>query len=166
MSEFSDQYWTSRDGLKLHYRDYPGPGGAERAPVLCLPGLTRNARDFEKLAVALSGERRVLCPDMRGRGDSAYSKDSATYNPLQYVEDVTALLDEAGIPRFVAVGTSLGGLMTLVLAATAPQRIAGAVLNDVGCDQVQGFLLGRPVRAGEFERLYLKPGSPIAQPFH
>ncbi len=133
MSEFSDQYWTSRDGLKLHYRDYPGPSGEQgRPPVLCLPGLTRNARDFEKLAGALAGQRRVLCPDMRGRGDSAYSKDSATYNPLQYVEDVTALLDEAGIPRFVAVGTSLGGLMTLLLAATAPERIAGAVLNDIG----------------------------------
>jgi pimeloyl-ACP methyl ester carboxylesterase len=136
MTEFSDQYWTSRDGLKLHFRDY-APGVhqviADRPPVLCLPGLTRNARDFENLAQHLAAaEWRVICPDMRGRGDSAYSKDSATYNPLQYVEDVTGLLDEAGISRFVAVGTSLGGLMTLLLAATAPQRIAAAVLNDIG----------------------------------
>jgi pimeloyl-ACP methyl ester carboxylesterase len=130
MSEFSDQYWTSGDGLKLHYRDYAGRN--DRPPVLCLPGLTRNARDFERLAGHLSGQWRVLCPEMRGRGDSAYSKDSATYNPLQYVEDLRALLAETGIERFVAVGTSLGGLMTLLFAATEPQRIAGAVLNDIG----------------------------------
>jgi pimeloyl-ACP methyl ester carboxylesterase len=130
MSEYADCYWTSRDGLKLHYRDYPGRKG--RPPLLCLPGLTRNARDFEGLAERFAGEWRVLCPDMRGRGDSAYAKDSATYNPLQYVEDVSALLDEAGIGRFVAVGTSLGGLMTMVMAMTMADRIAGAVLNDVG----------------------------------
>ncbi|MEO5587594.1 MAG: alpha/beta hydrolase [Novosphingobium sp.] len=135
MTDFSDQYWTSRDGLKLHFRDYPGPDhpeGPARPPVVCLPGLTRNARDFENLARHLAGARRVICPDMRGRGDSAYSKDSATYNPLQYVDDVTALVDAAGIARFVAVGTSLGGLMTLLLAAMAPQRLAAAVLNDIG----------------------------------
>jgi pimeloyl-ACP methyl ester carboxylesterase len=139
MSEYSDQYWTSRDGLKLHYRDYPAAdhsAAAERAPVLCLPGLTRNARDFENLARHLAQDParswRVICPEMRGRGDSAYSKDWATYNPLQYVEDVTLLLEEAGISRFVAVGTSLGGLMTLLLAAAAPGRIAAAVLNDIG----------------------------------
>lgn len=135
MNEFSDQYWTSRDGLKLHYRDYPAAdhsAAAERPAVLCLPGLTRNARDFENLARHLASSWRVVCPDMRGRGDSAYSKDWATYNPLQYVEDVTLLLEETGISRFVAVGTSLGGLMTLLLAAAAPGRIAAAVLNDIG----------------------------------
>jgi pimeloyl-ACP methyl ester carboxylesterase len=130
MTDYSDQYWTSGDDLKLHYREYAG--ASDRPPVLCLPGLTRNARDFTRLAEHLAGDWRVLCPDMRGRGDSAYSKDSATYNPLQYVQDVTLLLDELGISRFVAVGVSLGGLMTMLLAATAPQRIAGAVLNDIG----------------------------------
>lgn len=130
MTEFSDEYWTSGDGLKLHYRDYRGR--QDRPPVLCLPGLTRNARDFERLAGHLAGDWRVLCPDMRGRGDSAYSKDSATYNPLQYVEDVRGLLDGAGIARFVAVGTSLGGLMTMVLAASSPERVAAAVINDIG----------------------------------
>lgn len=134
MSEFSDQYWTSSDGLRLHYREYAAgrPDRSDQPPVLCLPGLTRNARDFERLAGHLSDKWRVLCPEMRGRGDSAYSKDSATYNPLQYVEDLKALLDETGISRFVAIGTSLGGLMTLLLAASAPERIAGAVLNDIG----------------------------------
>ncbi len=134
MPAFEDRFWTSRDGLKLHYRDYPalGPGREDRPPLVCLPGLTRNGRDFEGLAALLAGEWRVLCIDNRGRGDSAYAKDSATYNPLVYVDDLTALLDEQGIESFVAIGTSLGGLMTMIMAMTAPQRLAGAVLNDVG----------------------------------
>ena len=130
MSEFSDRFWSSRDGLKLHYRDYPGR--EDRVPVICLPGLTRNARDFEGVAARLAGEWRVLCPDMRGRGDSAYAKDSATYNPLQYVDDITLLLEDQGIASFAVIGTSLGGLMTMVLGMIMPQRIAGAVLNDIG----------------------------------
>jgi pimeloyl-ACP methyl ester carboxylesterase len=138
MSEFTDRFWTSRDGLKLHYRDYAGSPAAApaRPPVVCLPGLTRNARDFEALAAHLAGNRadpwRVLAIDNRGRGDSAYSRDSASYNPLQYVDDLLVLLDELAIARFVAIGTSLGGLMTMILAMTMPQRIAAAVLNDVG----------------------------------
>jgi pimeloyl-ACP methyl ester carboxylesterase len=135
MSEYADCYWTSRDGLKLHYRDYPSgerAGAQDRPVLLCLPGLTRNARDFENLARRFAGEWRVISPEMRGRGDSAYAKDSSTYNPFQYVDDINHLLDEAGIARYVAIGTSLGGLMTMILAMNAPERIAGAVLNDVG----------------------------------
>lgn len=130
MTDYSDCYWQSRDGLKLHYRDYAGRD--DRPPVLCLPGLTRNARDFEGLAAHLAGEWRVICPEMRGRGDSAYARDSATYNPLQYVEDLAELFGQAGITRFVAVGTSLGGLLTMVVAMTQPQMLAGVVLNDIG----------------------------------
>lgn len=127
---WADRFWTSRDGLKLHYRDYAGR--ADRPPVLCLPGLTRNARDFEALAARLAGDWRVLCPDLRGRGDSAYARDSASYNPLQYVEDLAALFEEAQLGPVVAIGTSLGGLLTMILAITGAQRLAGAVLNDVG----------------------------------
>ncbi|MBK9011327.1 alpha/beta hydrolase [Novosphingobium sp.] len=130
MTDYADRFWTSRDGLKLHYRDYAGRD--DRPPVLCLPGLTRNARDFADVAARLAGEWRVICPDLRGRGDSAYAKDSASYNPLQYVDDVTLLLEQEGIERVVAFGTSLGGLMTMIMAMMAPQRLAGALLNDVG----------------------------------
>ena len=130
MADYTDGYWTSRDGLKLHYRDYAGP--ADRPPVLCLPGLTRNARDFEDVAARLAGEWRVICVELRGRGDSAYAKDSATYNPLQYLEDLGELFEQAGLERVVALGTSLGGLLTMMIAATAPQRLAGALLNDIG----------------------------------
>ena len=130
MAEFEDRYWTSEDGLRLHYRDYPGP--ADKAPVVCLPGLTRNARDYEDLAGALAGKRRVLCLDFRGRGDSDYAKDPASYVPPTYMADLAALLEQTGIERFVAIATSLGGLVTMLFATIHPERLAGAVLVDVG----------------------------------
>ncbi|WJS99966.1 alpha/beta fold hydrolase [Novosphingobium humi] len=130
MNSFTDQFWQSPDGLRLHYRDYAG--AEDRPVVVCLPGLTRNARDFEGLAGRIAGQWRVICPDMRGRGDSQYAKNSATYNPLQYVQDINALFDELRIERFVVVGTSLGGLMAMLLAMIDAKRIAGAVLNDIG----------------------------------
>lgn len=130
MSAPADRTWTSRDGLKLHFRDYAGR--ADRPPVLCLPGLTRNGRDFAHVAERLAGEWRVICPDLRGRGESAYAKDSASYNPLQYAEDLGELFAQEGLARAVFFGTSLGGLLTMITAMTAPQAIAGALLNDVG----------------------------------
>ena len=127
---YVDGYWWSRDGLRLHYRDYAGP--SDKPLVLCMPGLTRTARDFEGLASRLAGNWRVLCLEFRGRGESAYAKDPMSYVPLTYLQDVEALLAEAGIDRFVSVGTSLGGIVTMLLAATDGARLAGAVLNDVG----------------------------------
>ncbi|MGV3513046.1 MAG: alpha/beta fold hydrolase [Novosphingobium sp.] len=130
MAEYEDRYWTSSDGLRLHFRYYDGDSA--KPPVICLPGLTRNARDFEDLADRLAGTWRVLCPEMRGRGDSDYAKDPMTYTPMHYLQDVEALLAQEGIDRFVSIGTSLGGLLTMLLAVSNPQRIAAAVLNDVG----------------------------------
>ncbi|MBC2665822.1 alpha/beta hydrolase [Novosphingobium flavum] len=130
MAEFENRFWSSRDGLKLHYRDYPGR--EDRPPLLCLPGLTRNARDFAALAARHAGEWRVICPDLRGRGDSDWAKDAASYNPLQYVEDVELLLGALGLEWIVAVGTSLGGLMTAILSLKHPGLVAGAVLGDIG----------------------------------
>ena len=131
---FTDRFWNSPDGLKLHFRDYPSRAGdaEEKPPVICMHGLTRNARDFATLAERLSDEWRVLVPEMRGRGQSEYAKDSASYSPQTYVGDLLALLEQEGIERFVAIGTSLGGLMTMLLAAMKPQALAGAVLNDIG----------------------------------
>ncbi len=135
MSDYEDRFWTSRDGVKLHFRDYAGPSSPEeeaKAPIVCLHGLTRNARDFELLAPRLAAERRVICPDMRGRGDSEYAREAASYTLAQYCEDLLGLLDQEEVSRFVAIGTSLGGLMTMSLALSDPERIAAAVLNDVG----------------------------------
>ncbi|MBX7532125.1 alpha/beta hydrolase [Qipengyuania sp. 1XM1-15A] len=128
-SDFSERSWQSPDGLELYFRDYAG----DKLPVLCLHGLTRNSRDFEGLApfVAEKGHR-VIVPDMRGRGQSAYADDSATYAVPTYIADVMALLEQEGIDRFVSIGTSMGGLMTMLIAQLAPQRLAGALINDIG----------------------------------
>ena len=130
MTGYQDGYWWSKDNLRLHFRDYPGD--AARPPILCLPGLTRNARDFDCVAQFVNGRHRVLCVDFRGRGESAYAKDAMTYVPLTYMQDIDALLAAEGIDRFVAFGTSLGGLVTILLAATQKGRLAGALLNDIG----------------------------------
>ncbi len=129
---YEDGSWTSADGLSLYYRDYPGPEGYDGPPVLCLHGLTRNSRDFADLAEHISQTRRVIVPEMRGRGQSDYAPESSTYNPLQYVADVEKLLAELGIDRFISIGTSMGGLMTMLLAAAKPGRIAAVVMNDIG----------------------------------
>lgn len=144
---YEDRNWTSADGLSLYYRDYPGPDGYGGPPVLCMHGLTRNSRDFADLAAHIAETRRVIVPEMRGRGQSDYAPDSATYNPLQYVADVEKLLEEQGIDKFIAVGTSMGGLMTILLAATKPGRIVAVVMNDIGpeinpagIDRITGYV--------------------------
>ncbi|KUO56663.1 MAG: alpha/beta hydrolase [Sphingomonadales bacterium BRH_c42] len=127
---YQDRYWMSADGLRLHFRDYPGRD--DRPPVLCLHGLTRNARDFGGLAQHLAGGWRVIVPETRGRGESEYARDWSTYVPATYVADLELLLAEQGITRFVAIGTSMGGLMTMMMAARDASRLAGVVLNDIG----------------------------------
>ncbi|MCP3734568.1 alpha/beta hydrolase [Sphingomonas sp. RP10(2022)] len=129
MAAHEDCYWMSADGLKLHYRLYAGDTGLP--PVLCFPGLTRNARDYDALAARLAGRRQVIAVEFRGRGRSDYAKDPMTYVPATYVADVQALLAERNIARFVAIGTSLGGIVTMLLAQ-AGAGIAAALLNDVG----------------------------------
>ena len=131
-SQYEDRTWTSADGLSLHYRDYAGPQGYAGPPVLCLHGLTRNARDFAELAEHIAATRRVIVPEMRGRGQSDYAPNSATYNPLQYVADLEPLLAEQEIDRFISIGTSMGGLMTMIMAAAKPGRLAAVVMNDIG----------------------------------
>jgi len=130
MAAYTDEYWWSNDGLRLHYRDYAG--AAELPPILCIPGLTRNARDFEGAADRLGGKWRLIVVELRGRGESAYAKDPLTYAPLTYMQDVRALVESLGLTRVVAFGTSLGGLVTMLLSATAPGLLAGALLNDIG----------------------------------
>lgn len=130
---FTDFFWTSHEGLPLHARDYAAAGETRKLPVICIHGLTRNARDFEDLAPRIAAlGRRVLAVDVRGRGLSARDPDPMNYHPGTYAADVVSLLQAAGIEKAVFVGTSMGGLITLVLTSIAPQAIAAAVLNDVG----------------------------------
>ena len=131
-ARYEDGFFTVKDGLKLHYRDYPGSG--DRLPILCLPGLTRNSRDFAELAERYSPRFRVLALEFRGRAASDYDPQPMRYNPLTYAADVIEFLDHLEIDQAIFVGTSLGGLVTMTIAAMQPQRIAATLLNDIGPD--------------------------------
>lgn len=128
--QFRDGWYAVGDGLRLHYRDYSSP--AQTPPLLCLPGLTRNARDFATFADLYSLRFRVLALDFRGRGQSDYDPQPMRYSAHTYVGDVLSFLDELAIERAIFVGTSLGGLVTMMVAAATPERVAASVLNDVG----------------------------------
>ena len=128
-----ERRWTSPDGLSLFARDYPPAAGPARLPVIAIHGLTRNSADFDAVAPLLAGAgRRVLAVDVRGRGRSDRALDPMTYQPPTYVQDVVALLKATGIERAVFLGTSMGGLITMGLAAVKPKAIAAAIINDVG----------------------------------
>lgn len=134
MAEYEDRWWRSADGtLRLHARDYPAAGEERGLPVVCLHGLTRNARDFEDLApwIAERG-RRVIVMDVRGRGESERDPQPMNYHPGRYAEDVLAGMDSLGVERAVFVGTSMGGLITMVVAQVRDSAVAAAALNDVG----------------------------------
>ena len=130
---FAERRWTSADGLSLYARDYAPASGPAKLPVIAIHGLTRNSADFEVIAplIAQSG-RRVLAIDIRGRGRSDRAPDPMTYQPATYAQDVLALLNQTGIERAVFLGTSMGGLITMALAAIRSKVIAAAIVNDVG----------------------------------
>jgi pimeloyl-ACP methyl ester carboxylesterase len=132
---FSDFYYSSTDGLKLHARIY-GDDANGALPVVCLPGLTRNARDFHELALHLSRKaktpRKVVAFDYRGRGGSAYDKEWQNYNIGDEAGDIVAGLVALGVEHAAFIGTSRGGLIVHVLAAMRPALLKAIVLNDVG----------------------------------
>ena len=130
-ASFTEGYVTTDDGLRLYYCDY-GAGSDDRLPVVCLPGLTRNHRDFDSLARRLAGTRRVICPDMRGRGNSDRDPDPVNYNVLQETRDIALIADRLHLRKAAFVGSSRGGLQIMVLAVLRPEIVAAAVLNDVG----------------------------------
>ena len=123
--------WQSHDGLRLYTRVYEA--ATKDAPtVLCLHGLTRNSRDFEDLAPHLQRRYRVIVPDMRGRGFSARDPHPQNYRPGIYVQDILALLGAVDAPRVRLIGTSLGGMLAMMLGFSHPACIVGVVLNDIG----------------------------------
>jgi pimeloyl-ACP methyl ester carboxylesterase len=135
VDETASIFVTAPDGLRLHVRTY-GPRLAPYRPVVCLPGLTRTAADFHDLATALAADTRtprpVLALDYRGRGDSEYDRDPANYSLSVELADTIAVLTALEISPAVFVGTSRGGLLTMLLAAARPMMVAGVVLNDIG----------------------------------
>ena len=153
---YDDRHFTSLDGQRLHYRDYRGPH--EKPPILCLPGLTRNARDFEPVADRFAGDWRVLVCEFRGRGLSEPDLTPSRYKPATYGADLLKMLDQLGIADAVFIGTSLGGLVTMVMAKEDPDRIAGALLNDIGpaidpegIARIGGHV-GKPVNFDSFDQ--------------
>lgn len=131
---FEDFFYSATDGLKLHARIYRGD--ADALPVVCLPGLTRNARDFHELALFLStrpkSRRTVVAFDYRGRGGSSWDPDWKNYDPIVEAGDVVAGLTALGIDHASFVATSRGGLIVMVLAAMRPGALKAVVFNDIG----------------------------------
>lgn len=132
MTDYSEHHFTAQDGTRIYYRRH-GQRGGTALPVLCIGGLTRNSKDFNKLATRLGQDRLVLCPDYRGRGQSDRA-DYRTYAPGSYISDIMHLLTIEGVHRTVVIGTSLGGLMAMALSVAIPSALAGLVINDVGPD--------------------------------
>jgi pimeloyl-ACP methyl ester carboxylesterase len=130
-----DLFVTAKDGLRLHvrqYRSHSDPG----LPVVCLPGLTRTTADFDALAPALATEaglkRRVVAIDSRGRGLSEYDSNPENYNVVVELADVVTVLTTLGIGPAIFVGSSRGGILTMLMGATRPEALAGVVLHDIG----------------------------------
>ena len=130
-----DRYYTTFDGLRLHVAEY-GSTTSPWLPVVCIPGLSRNARDFDDLGRHLSAHptrpRRVLAFDLRGRGLSDWDKDEARYTPIVEMQDVLDGMAALGVGRAVVVGTSRGGLIAMLMGVARPSVLAGVVLNDIG----------------------------------
>ena len=130
-TSYTETVWTSHDGLSLYARVYEGPGPAVKT-VLCLHGLTRNSRDFEDLAPHLQGRFRVIVPDVRGRGRSARDPNPQNYQPAIYLQDMLGLMDTLGAARASIIGTSMGGLLAMMMGVCHRERVAAMVLNDMG----------------------------------
>ncbi len=133
---FSDFFYSSVDGLRLHARIYGAGHRAKALPVVCLPGLTRNGRDFHELALYISrhetNPRMVVLFDYRGRGLSQYDSDWRRYDVLVEAADIVAGLTALDIEHAGFIGTSRGGLIVHVLAAMRPGALKAVILNDIG----------------------------------
>jgi pimeloyl-ACP methyl ester carboxylesterase len=135
MQNWIDIHYTSRDGLRLYARHYPVPGSLRR-PVVCLAGLTRNARDFHDLASVLSRQdetgRDVFCLDYRGRGRSEHDPNWKNYSILVELNDALDFMTMKGLDRAAVIGTSRGGLITMLMGVLRPNALGAVVLNDIG----------------------------------
>ncbi len=125
---YNEHRYTSHDGLSLYCREY----GRGEETIICLPGLSRNSKDFHDFANRQSGSYQVLCPDLRGRGQSDRDPNWRHYHPGNYAKDIWKLADELGIERFIIIGTSLGGLIAMIMAYQRAERLRAIVLNDIG----------------------------------
>lgn len=126
------RYRSADDRLDLYARIYESACPPAAPPLLLMHGLTRNSSDFEGLAAHLAQQYRLIVPDQRGRGNSQYDDDPSNYAPQVYANDMFALLASLDITKTALIGTSMGGLMAMLMAAVSPGMFRGIVLNDVG----------------------------------
>ncbi len=127
---YEDFYYESEDGLRLYARHYLHE--APRATILCMHGLTRNSADFEDIANHLASDYRLIVAEQRGRGLSQWDPNPENYSPGVYVKDMLRLLDLLGVETVILMGTSMGGLMSVIMKAMQPERIQAAIINDIG----------------------------------
>lgn len=125
-----DIHYTGKHGLPLYAKAY-GPKAAPLT-VLCMHGLTRNHQDFEPMIAGLNGKYRFIAVDVRGRGLSAYDPDPKNYAVPVYVQDMQALLAHIGLKKVALIGTSMGGLMSLMMMKTMPELVHSVIINDIG----------------------------------
>lgn len=145
---FEDHFLPTAEGPMVHYRVYEPVGEETGYPIICLHGLTRNLLDFEDLAPVLAAMgRKVVTASQRGRGQSDPDPDPARYSPAIYTGDMLGLLDHLDIKKAIFIGTSMGGLMSMIAASAAPEKVAGVVLNDIGPEiaaeglkRIQGYV--------------------------
>ena len=158
--------FKTHDGLTLDYK-IEGEG----KPLLCLPGLTRDLYDFDELAAAMRGEAQVIRLTMRGRGRSDRAADYKSYNVVQEARDAVEFLDFLGLEKATVIGTSRGGFNAMILAAAAPERLAGVLLNDIGpelvtdgIDKIMDYI-GKPPAAKDLAALVAGMKSDMAADF-
>jgi len=158
--------FITHDGLSLDYK-IEGAG----KPLLCLPGLTRDLYDFDELAAAMRGEAQVIRLSMRGRGRSDWAAEYKSYNIVQEARDVVEFMDFLGLDKATVVGTSRGGFNAMILAATAADRLAGVLLNDIGPELMQGGIgdimerIGNPPEARDLAALVAGMKADMAADF-
>jgi pimeloyl-ACP methyl ester carboxylesterase len=133
MPEYREHFYQSSDDLQLYARDYACIG-KQRGVILCMHGLTRNSADFEPIIDTLRAHHRVITADQRGRGRSAYDPNPANYNPTNYVTDMFSLLDSLELKHVILFGTSMGGLMAVMMKAIQPERFTAMIINDICAD--------------------------------
>lgn len=134
-STWNDLFFTSPDGLKLYVRHYSS-SASERRPLVCLPGLTRNSKDFHELAEYLMSDpstaRDIYCFDFRGRGQSEYDPQAKNYTPFLELLDVLSFFTYKGLHDTAILGTSRGGIIAMLIGSVRPTAIGAVILNDIG----------------------------------
>ncbi len=131
--EFEEKTYIGNDGLRLYYRQYNAINNDKKNVILCLAGLSRNSKDFHKLACHLQKNgHMVICPDYRGRGKSAFDGNIENYQPAVYLDDIRHLLALLNIHHINIIGTSLGGILAMAMTATMPAYLKTVILNDIG----------------------------------